>query len=237
MKAWGITDIGCVREVNQDAYRLLLSEESGVFLVCDGMGGAKAGEVASALAAEAFMKAVYPLSEHFSESAIREIFSSVNQLVFEEANANPEHEGMGTTMVCALCCKGQTLIANVGDSRAYLLDQNGMRQVTEDHSLVTELVKRGELTEYQANRHPSRNVITRAVGAEPAVQCDVFSEKPEPGQYLLLCSDGLFREVTDPEIYYEVYQSGQPETACERLLTMAKNRGGRDNITILLIAY
>ena len=144
---------------------------------------------------------------------------------------------MGTTMVAAVCGEGQALIGNVGDSRAYLLDDSGMRQITEDHSLVTELMKRGDLTSYQASRHPSRNVITRAMGADATVKCDTFLEPLKPGQFLLLCSDGLIREVTEPEIYYEIYQAEHPETACARLLDMAKSRGGRDNITMILIAY
>ena len=140
-------------------------------------------------------------------------------------------------MVAAICGDGQALVGNVGDSRAYFLDENGMRQITEDHSLVTELMKRGDLTPYQASRHPSRNVITRAMGADATVQCDTFAEQIKPGNFLLLCSDGLIREVTEPEIYYEVFQAEHPETACARLLDMAKSRGGRDNITIVLIAF
>lgn len=238
MKAWGISDVGCVREVNQDALRLEWEEQKGIFAVCDGMGGAKAGEVASSLAADEFFKAAaaFPKAGCTAEQ-LKEAYSSVNEIVYRASKANADYDGMGTTMVTAVCRDGKALIGNVGDSRAYFLDENGMRQITEDHSLVTELVKRGELTAYQASRHPSRNVITRAVGADASVKCDVFSETFREGQYLLLCSDGLIREVTDPEIYYEVYQAEHPETACQRLLALAKSRGGRDNITILLVAF
>ena len=244
MKAWGLTDVGAVREVNQDTYRMDFDAEAGrgLFLVCDGMGGANAGEVASGLAADAFLNC---LGNRWKEAGkpenlkqlLTESYSQVNEVVHDASRANPEYAGMGTTMVTALCGEGQVLIGNVGDSRAYLLDEKGMRQITEDHSLVTELMKRGDLTPYQASRHPSRNVITRAMGAENTVKCDIFTEQVKSGQFLLLCSDGLIREVTEPEIYYEIFQAEKPESACERLLEMAKNRGGRDNITMVLINF
>lgn len=244
MKAWGLTDVGVVREVNQDAFRMEYDAPAGrgLFLICDGMGGAKAGEVASGLAADAFINS---LSNCWREEKLPEqqrqhlleAYDQANEVVFDAARANEDYSGMGTTMVCALCGGGQALVGNVGDSRAYLLDENGMRQITEDHSLVTELMKRGDLTPYQASRHPSRNVITRAMGADATVKCDLFTVPVRAGQYLLLCSDGLTREITDPEIYYEIFQSERPETACTRLLDMAKHRGGHDNITMILVSF
>ncbi len=240
MKAWGLTDIGNVREVNQDTYRIQCRDDgtAGVFLVCDGMGGANAGEVASTMAAEALLNA---LSDSWqrggSREGLRQAYAAANETVFDAAQSNEDYAGMGTTMVTAVCAGDRALIANVGDSRAYFLDENGLRQITEDHSLVGELMKRGDLTPYQASRHPSRNVITRAIGADASVRCDVFEETLQPGQFLLLCSDGLTREVTEPEIYYEIFQAEHPETACRRLVDLAKNRGGRDNITLLLIMF
>ena len=207
MRAWGLTDVGVVREVNQDTFRMEYDAKSGrgLFLVCDGMGGAKAGEVASGLAADAFLNSLANLwkeprkPESFKEQLL-EAYDQVNEVVYDASRANEDYAGMGTTMVCALCGENQAIIGNVGDSRAYLLDENGMRQITEDHSLVTELMKRGDLTPYQASRHPSRNVITRAMGAEATVKCDTFTTAVKPGQFLLLCSDGLIREGTEPEI-------------------------------------
>ncbi len=244
MRAWGLTDVGVVREVNQDTFRMEYDRASGrgLFLVCDGMGGANAGEVASGLAADAFVSIMAyswkePMSAQGMETRLQEAYTQVNEVVFDASSTNPDYSGMGTTMVCAVCSNGQTLIGNVGDSRAYLLDDAGMHQITEDHSLVGELMKRGDLTPYQASRHPSRNVITRAMGAEPTVKCDTFTVNVKSGQYLLLCSDGLTREVTDPEIYYEIFQTEQPETACNRLLALAKHRGGHDNITMILIEF
>ena len=244
MRAWGLTDVGVVREVNQDTFRMEYDAETGrgLFLVCDGMGGAAAGEVASGLAADAFVqsmdncwKARFDGTDF--KNRLLEGYTQANEVIYDASRANPDYAGMGTTMVAAICGDGQMLVGNVGDSRAYFLDETGMRQITEDHSLVTELMKRGDLTPYQASRHPSRNVITRAMGADATVQCDTFAETVKPGNFLLLCSDGLIREVTEPEIYYEVFQAEHPETACARLLEMAKSRGGRDNITVVLIGF
>ncbi len=244
MKAWGLTDVGVVREVNQDTFRMEydLQAEKGLFLVCDGMGGAKAGEVASGLAADAFLNAMQTTWRDAAKpeqlkGQLLEAYDQVNEVIFDASRMNEDYAGMGTTMVSAICGAGQVLVGNVGDSRAYLLSEVGMQQITEDHSLVSELMKRGDLTPYQASRHPSRNVITRAMGAEATVKCDTFTVVVKPGQFLLLCSDGLTREVTEPEIYYEIFQAEQPETACARLLDMAKHRGGHDNITMILIAF
>jgi protein phosphatase len=236
--------VGVVREVNQDTFRMEYDAETGrgLFLVCDGMGGAAAGEVASGLAADAFVQSMDNCwKERFDSTDFKnrllEGYAQANEVIYDASRANSDYAGMGTTMVAAICGDGQMLVGNVGDSRAYFLDETGMRQITEDHSLVTELMKRGDLTPYQASRHPSRNVITRAMGADATVQCDTFAETVKPGNFLLLCSDGLIREVTEPEIYYEVFQAEHPETACARLLEMAKSRGGRDNITVVLIGF
>lgn len=244
MKAWGLTDVGMVREVNQDTFRMEYDTEAGrgLFLICDGMGGAAAGEVASGLAADAFLQSMdncwkAPFDGPALKRMLLEAYEQVNEVVYDASRANPDYAGMGTTMVAVVCGDGKALVGNVGDSRAYFLDETGMRQITEDHSLVTELMKRGDLTPYQASRHPSRNVITRAMGADATVQCDTFTETVKTGNYLLLCSDGLIREVTEPEIYYEIFQADHPETACTRLMNMAKNRGGRDNITMVLIGF
>jgi len=244
VRAWGLTDIGNVREVNQDTFRMEYDTETGrgMFLVCDGMGGAAAGEVASGLAADAFLQTMDNCwKAHFDQYDLKnrllDAYTQVNEVVYDASRSNPDYAGMGTTMVTVVCGDGQALVGNVGDSRAYFLDDTGMRQITEDHSLVTELMKRGDLTPYQASRHPSRNVITRAMGADATVQCDTFTETVKAGTFLLLCSDGLIREVTEPEIYYEIFQADHPETACSRLMEMAKSRGGRDNITMVLIGF
>lgn len=123
------------------------------------------------------------------------------------------------------------------DSRAYHITEDGIFKITEDHSLVSELVKSGQLSSMEARRHPSRNLITRALGVEPEVECDIYCCDVKKGEFILLCSDGLHDQVSEPEIYYEVYETGKPQSACENLVKTANQRGGSDNVTIVLIAF
>ena len=240
MKAWGTSHVGMVRKHNEDAFLINLSADgkSGSFVVCDGMGGAKAGEVASVMAADIFARNFDPEKVWKQpEEQVKEVMKQANAGVWEKAHEDSALEGMGTTMVCAVAQDGNVVIGNVGDSRAYLVDDEGMHQITRDHSLVGEMIARGELTSYEAQRHPSRNVITRAIGADRELRCDTFTVHPKEGQYLLLCSDGLTGEVSEPEMYYEVYQSGTPEKACQTLVEIANSRGGSDNITVVLVSF
>lgn len=244
MNAWGKTDPGVVRESNEDSYTLWVSEDGGrgLFAVCDGMGGANAGEVASRMAADAFCEVTAPLKEgaftlRTAQKRLQEAADLANGRIYAASRENPEQAGMGTTMVTVTCNAYSVAVGNIGDSRAYLADDEGLHQLTVDHSLVSEMIRRGELTPLQAMRHPSRNVITRALGVEGQVPCDLFTLEAKPGNMLLLCSDGLVSEVTDPEIYYEIYQSGDPAGACDRLIETARARGGHDNITAVLAAF
>lgn len=244
MKAWGISHVGMQRKLNEDAYAIRIFGEHGqaFFVVCDGMGGAKAGDVASRIAVESFSERIEAqLKPKATNDEMVELVSkataAANSRVWNMANGDANMEGMGTTMVSMLLCEDRAVVCNVGDSRAYLLDEQGIRQITHDHSLVGEMIARGELSVEEGYRHPSRNVITRAIGADAEVRCDVFSLRPQPGQFVLLCSDGLTGEVSEPEIYYEIVQSGTPETACKTLVDIANGRGGRDNITIVLVSF
>lgn len=244
IQLFGNTDVGVVRKQNEDGYFFRRSSDGtrGYAVVCDGMGGANAGEVASEIAVRTFVQKADALIQGAMDmesmrKTILEAAEEGNRQIYERASANEDCAGMGTTLVCMLYQDHEAVIGNIGDSRAYLLDEHGMIQVTEDHSLVQEMVKRGELTPYQAQRHPSRNVITRALGVDAAVPCDLFELTPKAGQFLLLCSDGLTGEISEPEIYYEIFQSEQPETACERLIDMAKQRGGHDNITLVVATF
>ncbi len=244
MQTWTITDVGVSRQNSPNEDSLLLetmTDGSLLAAVCDGMGGANAGEVASSMAAEAF-RTVY--SSKFSrwdqKDARRRLASAVdeaNRRVFDAALEQPKLKGMGTTVVAAaIRDDGKAVICNVGDSRAYHLTEYGISQITSDHSLVNEMLLRGEITKGEAHRHPSRNLITRAIGVDPEVQCDTYYCTIRKGEYILLCSDGLHDQVSEPEIYYEVFESGHPEEACANLVQVANNRGGRDNISIILIA-
>ena len=173
MNAWGKTSAGVVRETNEDTFRLWVSADGrrGLFAVCDGMGGANAGEVASGMAAEAFDEATAPMREgafsmRDAQKRLQKAAETANARIFKAAQSHEEQSGMGTTMVTMACNCDAVAIGNIGDSRAYLADENGLRQITQDHSLVSELIRRGELTPMQALRHPSRNVITRALGVD-----------------------------------------------------------------------
>ena len=237
MDMWGITHRGVVRQQNQDSFAIEKLEDGSIIaLVCDGMGGARAGNVASAMTVELFMD---HFMSHKDEMNIQERMQTAaakaNQEVFHEATTKPEYAGMGTTMVAAMVREEEAVILNEGDSRAYHINQTGIIQVTRDHSLVEDMVERGELTREQARNHPHKNLITRALGAEPVLLADCFRRIMEPGDYLLLCSDGLSNVVTDQEMLYEVIHGGENETCCQRLLEIALHRGAPDNVSVVLI--
>lgn len=237
MNMWGITHRGVIRQQNQDAYAFQQLEDGRVIaLVCDGMGGARAGNVASTMAVELFMQRFQEqVGEHNDQERMQVAAAHANQLVFQRATTDPDCAGMGTTMVAVLAGEREAVILNEGDSRAYHVNQEGIVLVTRDHSLVEDLVERGELTREQARNHPHKNLITRALGAEPILLADCFRQPMVPGDYLLLCSDGLSNLVTDQEILYEVIHGGENETCCQRLLEIALHRGAPDNVTAVLI--
>lgn len=241
MRAWGVTDKGAVRSENQDAYYIDLLRQSGqaICVVCDGMGGAQAGDVASETAVRIFTEEVKAaLKPDMSSAAIGELLrsaaESANKEVFMRSMKNEELFGMGTTLVAAVITGDIAVIANIGDSRAYHITADGARRVTRDHSVVEDMIQRGEITRDQARNHPVKNYITRAVGTEDCVRCDIFTVPLKQGEYLLLCSDGLSNMVSDPELLFEVMFWGEPDDCCERLLTIASNRGAPDNVTIVL---
>ena len=244
IKMWGSTDVGVIRKQNEDGFffRSLSDGSRGYAVVCDGMGGANAGEVASEMAVKSFAEqAELLLSREMSPDEMRALIldasREANERIHQHAAFDEALSGMGTTFVCMLYNGTDVIIGNIGDSRAYLLNADQMSQITVDHSLVQEMVARGELNPLQAQRHPSRNVITRALGVDAEVSCDLFQVTPKAGQFILLCSDGLTGEVSEPEIYYEIFQTEEADTACERLAEMAKQRGGHDNITLVIAAF
>lgn len=242
MKAWGLTDVGNVREQNQDAFRIVpLGETALLALVCDGMGGARSGNVASKLASEVFSEEVKrsfsaEMTPEEAEHVLRAAATLANISVFEHAQLSEEFSGMGTTLVAALCYEKATLVLNIGDSRAYHINADGVRCVTVDHSVVEMMVQRGELTPEQAKSHPSKNLITRAVGTGSRVMADVFRVETAEEDCLLLCSDGLSNQMADEEILFEVVHGARKDDCCQRLLEIAKNRGAPDNVTSVLVA-
>ena len=241
MQAWGLTDPGCVRVQNQDAYGVHTFEEDSLLCtVCDGMGGAKSGNVASSLALQIFMQEVTRLrkpgmSQEQAGQMFREAVRLANFTVYDQSRQFEDFEGMGTTLVAAYVDHQMAVIANVGDSRCYLLNREGVRCLTTDHSLVQLMVQRGELSREQAKNYPGKNLITRAIGSEPGVECDLFYQPVQKGDYLLLCTDGLSNLLDDQEILFEVVHGVNKQLCCQRLLGICQERGAPDNVTSVLI--
>ena len=237
MQIWGITHRGAVRQQNQDSYAAQQLEDGRVIaLVCDGMGWARAGNVASAMAVELFMQRfLEQRDEPNDQERMQSAAALANQEIFRRAATDEDCAGMGTTLVAALAGDGASMILNEGDSRAYHISQGGIALVTRDHSLVEDMVERGELTREEARTHPHKNLITRALGAEPVLLADCFQRELKAEEYLLLCSDGLSNVVTEQEILYEVIHGGADDTCCQRLLDIALHRGAPDNVTAVLI--
>ena len=241
MQSWGLTDPGCVRKQNQDAYRIeQLDRNTLLCAVCDGMGGAKSGNVASNLAVEVFVEEVRrswsPLMDPDKVvQMLRGAVKLANFTVYDQAAQFEEFNGMGTTLVAALIRGQKVTVVNVGDSRAYGIDRDGIHQITKDHSLVQMMVDRGDLTAEVAKNYPGKNFITRAIGTEPVVMCDVYQRDVSRGDYLLLCSDGLSNMMDDQEILFEVVHGVNKQHCCKRLLNIAKNRGAPDNVTGVLV--
>ena len=241
MQSWGLTDQGCVRKQNQDAFHIEQLDRSTVLcVVCDGMGGAKSGNIASTLAVDVFVQEVRrcwkpSLDREKTDQMLLSAAKLANFTVFDQAQQFMEFDGMGTTLVAALVRGRNATIANVGDSRAYEINSEGIHQITTDHSLVQMMVDRGELAPEQAKSYPGKNFITRAIGTEPFVMCDLFHLNVARGDFLLLCSDGLSNMMDDQEILFEVVHGVNKQNACQRLLNIAKNRGAPDNVTSVLI--
>ena len=242
MQSWGLTDPGCVRKQNQDAFRIEQLDKSAVLcIVCDGMGGAKSGNVASSLAAEVFVEEVRRCYTHGmdQEKADQMLVSAVklaNFTVFDQSAQFEEFSGMGTTLVAVLVQGRMATFVNVGDSRGYHISRGGITQVTKDHSLVQLMVDRGELSPERAKSYPGKNFITRAVGTEPTVQMDIFHKELVKGEFLLLCSDGLSNLLDDQEILFEVVHGVYKNNCCKRMLRIARRRGAPDNVTSVLVA-
>jgi protein phosphatase len=222
-----ITDTGRKRRRNEDAYVC----EPPLFAIADGMGGAQAGEVASRLAAAALKES---RAQAGGEQRIADLIQEANRRVYDRSNSDPKTSGMGTTITVALVEDGSVAFGHVGDSRAYLIRDGRMEQVTEDHSLVNELMKSGKLSREEAEMHPQRSVITRALGTDPDVDVDTFTVAAEAGDVFLLCSDGLTDMVDEHAILELVQQHRDDMNAALKALVKAANRGGgEDNITVV----
>ena len=223
IKTWAVTDTGLVRKENQDTYRI--ARNGDICVVCDGMGGAAGGRLASTLASETYAaemeKALKPdmTPEHLREAS-----------AYAVALAN-----MGTTLVAAVAYENGVVITNVGDSRAYYITEAGITRITKDHSLVETMVDHGDITADEARRHPGRNLITRALGRDTNAACDGYIRPMEQGDFILLCTDGLVNTVTDQEMLFEIVHGGDLDTCLDRLLHISKSQGAPDNVTAVLM--
>ena len=236
MNVFGVTDCGLVRKQNQDFYDTCCQSDGLIAVVCDGMGGAKSGNVASQLAVESFLAQLSREDLEQPVLALNNALNYANHEVFQRSRTDEDCSGMGTTMVCAYVPASlRACILNVGDSRCYHITAQGITQVTRDHSLVADLVARGKITAEAARTHPNKNIITRALGTDRMTVGDVFEVDLAPGEYLLLCSDGLSNVVSDQEMLYEVLYGGMDSTCCRRLLDISLQRGAPDNVTCVLI--
>jgi serine/threonine protein phosphatase PrpC len=235
LRAAARSDVGLCRSANEDAYAL--APALGLYLVADGMGGHVAGQVASQMAAKSTVEALQQVHEKGASltEKLRFCVAWANRRIFDSAEAKPELFGMGTTLVALLAGSGRIGLAHVGDSRAYLVRGGRIRQLTDDHSLVAELVRRRELSPDAALAHPHRHVLTRAIGVRRRIDADLAELTPMAGDVLVLCSDGLTNHVGDAEIASIVSCDPQLDEACTRLVDLANSRGGEDNITIALI--
>jgi protein phosphatase len=228
----GLTQTGNVRRSNEDSFLL----RSPLFMVADGMGGALAGELASRMCAEAF--AELDLIEHQGEEALRTTIAVANKRIWERSRSDAEASGMGTTVTAALVGDdGTVAFAHVGDSRAYLLRDGALQRLSEDHSLVHELVRQGQLSEVEAEQHPQRSVITRALGTEEEVQIDTFSLAAKPGDVLLLCTDGLNTMVSEADIGETLASPTEAADVARRLVRAALKAGGEDNVTAVVVRF
>lgn len=241
MQYWALTDPGCVRAQNQDTFLVeKLDKHTLICVVCDGMGGAKSGNIASSLAADVFVQQMKQTwngdtNQDHVDQMLRNAVKLANFTVFDQAQQFEEFSGMGTTLVAVLLSGRRATVVNVGDSRVYHVDRVGIHQVTVDHSVVQLMVSRGELTPEQAKTYPGKSLITRAIGTESMVVCDIFHKKVSDGDYFLLCSDGLSNLMDDQEILFEVAHGQDKSKCCQRLLDIAKHRGAPDNVTSVLV--
>ena len=237
LKAWGMKDIGKCREINQDY--IFVSEEPignlpNLFLVADGMGGHKAGDLASEYTVAKVQEAVSKSMQTIPYQVLKGAFQYANQKLLEKAGESDSYTGMGTTLVAATVKNDAVYVVNVGDSRLYKIGDK-IEQITEDHSLVEEMVRMGEISKEQARNHPDKNIITKAMGVSDTVEPDYFDTDLQKGECLLMCSDGLTNMVSDRQIKEIVELRTDLESCAKELIRAANQNGGRDNIAVVLI--
>ncbi|MGJ7922443.1 Stp1/IreP family PP2C-type Ser/Thr phosphatase [Neobacillus sp. LXY-4] len=242
MKAVFMTDQGKIRQHNEDNGGIFVNKAGQrLAIVADGMGGHRAGDVASEMAIsnlkEYWENTAVIATAEAAETWIRDHINMVNSKIFQHAQNHQECEGMGTTIVAAICTNRFTTIANIGDSRCYMSNEMGFKQITEDHSLVNELVRSGQISKEDAEHHPRKNLLLRALGTELNVEMDIKTITFEEGDLLLLCSDGLSNKVKEEELVEVLIQEFPLEQKASRLIELANLYGGEDNITLVIVEF
>jgi len=242
MHMGAITDLGLIRENNEDKFEFFEPEEPELlavkgcfYAVADGMGGHSSGQIASELALKTILRTYYADPSDDVVESLKAAMGAANSYIYDTAQAVPERAGMGTTCTAVVLRNDDMYVGHVGDSRLYLIRDGALRRVSEDHSWIAEQVKRGALTEEEARMSPFRNVITRSLGATADVEVDIYQEKVEKGDVLVLCSDGLSGCVSDEEIL-ELAGAWSPSVAAMKLVDRANELGGGDNITVVVVA-
>lgn len=236
MKAFALTDVGKNRVTNQD-YVYCKSDAVGnlpnIFIVADGMGGHKAGDIASVTAVDAVLKSIEQSQKTDVISIMEEAVREANKTLYEKSKSNEEWAGMGTTLVLATVVDSTIVVANIGDSRLYLID-DGIHQITRDHSYVEEMVSIGEIDKSEARTHSKKNIITRAIGVEEETHADFFEVQFKKGDKLLMCSDGLTNMIEDNDILSVIAGNNDIESTVHKLIDLANDSGGKDNIAVLI---
>ena len=233
MKVKAITHTGMVRDLNEDSILVLENDDYSLLVVADGMGGHNGGEVASEIAVNSIKMYVENNFHAYSniDELVRDCILDANKKIYKKALENNNLKGMGTTITLSVIFNNNIYIGHVGDSRAYILRDNKLTQVTEDHSYINELLKKGAITKEEAEIHPMKNLITRAVGTDEYIVIDTYEKHLIGGDILIICSDGLTRHVSDDEIF-EIVKNRDNQAEC--LLNLANERGGKDNISIVI---
>lgn len=237
IEAFSVTDVGKKRQINQDCVDISVTSVGNLpnlLLLADGMGGHKAGDYASRYAIDTIKKEVNVSPETNPVHIFAEAIEYANAHLYEKSLSDMNFRGMGTTLIAATCMDHKLNVANIGDSRLYLVRQNKMVQVTKDHSYVAELIQQGGIDREAAKNHPKKNYITRAVGAFEKANADYFYVETKPGDIILICSDGLTNMLSDEEILSIIYQEEDLEFTCNKLVQAANEKGGFDNISVIL---
>lgn len=229
-----ISDIGNIRELNEDTFGVLEGKYFNLFIICDGMGGHNAGEVASKMAKDTIL---HTMENDLHDSPVEALVAAIkdaNQKIFERSASEKTMSGMGTTVTTAVSYDGKLDIAHVGDSSLYIIRDNEIKKITKDHSFVQELVDSGRISQADAKHHPNKNIITRAVGTNAEVAVDTYRLNTRKDDFFILCTDGLTDYLSDEEILNEVTSHENKKDSIAALAEIAKERGGKDNITLVI---